>query len=258
MVSARHFDSWWKQVSKTTPELLNFDKQMLIKAGADTVSQLDYPNVWHQGNLKLRLSYQFEPGADADGVTVHIPLPLLNQVDEAGFEWQIPGVRRELIIALIKSLPKPLRRHLVPAPNYAEAFLGRVTAMEMPLLDALSREFRRMTGVTLERDDWQWEQVPDHLKMTFRVVDEHNRKLQEGKDLAALKVLLKGKVQETLSNVADDGLEQRGLHLWCFGDLPRSYEQKRGNYQVKPGPRWSMRKTVWPSGYSTVSMSSRK
>ncbi|AWQ18707.1 ATP-dependent RNA helicase HrpA [Pantoea ananatis] len=236
VVSARHFDTWWKQASKTNAELLNFDKQMLIKEGADNVSQLDYPNVWHQGNLKLKLSYQFEPGADADGVTVHIPLPLLNQVEEAGFEWQIPGVRRELIIALIKSLPKPLRRNLVPAPNYAEAFLGRVTAMEMPLLDALSREFRRMTGVMLERDNWQWEQVPDHLKMTFRVVDEHNRKLEEGKDLAALKRLLKGKVQETLSNVADDGLEQSGLHLWSFGDIPRSYQQKRGSYEVKAWP----------------------
>ena len=227
VVSARHFDSWWKQASKDNPDLLSFDKQMLIKDGAEKVSQLDYPNFWHQGNLKLRLSYQFEPGADADGVTVHIPLPLLNQVDEAGFEWQIPGVRRELIIALIKSLPKPVRRNFVPAPNYAEAFLGRVTALEQPLLDALEREFRRMSGVTIERDAWQWDQVPDHLKMTFRVVDEHNRKLQEGKDLHQLKQVLKGKVQETLSNVADDGLEQRGLHLWSFGDLPQSYAEAR-------------------------------
>ncbi|BAN96467.1 ATP-dependent helicase HrpA [Plautia stali symbiont] len=236
VVSARHFDSWWKQASKDNPDLLSFDKQMLIKDGAEKVSQLDYPNFWYQGNLKLKLSYQFEPGADADCVTVHIPLPLLNQVDEAGFKWQIPGVRRELIIALIKSLPKPVRRNFVPAPNYAEAFLGRVTALEQPLLDALKREFRRMSGVTIERDAWQWDQVPDHLKMTFRVVDEHNRKLQEGKDLHPLKQVLKGKVQETLSNVADDGLEQRGLHLWSFGDLPQSYEQKRGNYQVKAWP----------------------
>ncbi|ERK17505.1 ATP-dependent helicase HrpA [Pantoea sp. AS-PWVM4] len=236
VVSARHFDSWWKKASKENADLLSFDKQMLIKDGAEKVSQLDYPNFWHQGNLKLKLSYQFEPGADADGVTVHIPLPLLNQVEEGGFEWQIPGVRRELVIALIKSLPKPVRRNLVPAPNYAEAFLGRVTALELPLLDALEREFRRMTGVTIDREAWQWDQVPDHLKMTFRVVDEHNRKLQEGKDLHQLKQALKGKVQETLSKVADDGLEQSGLHIWSFGDLPQSYEQKRGSYQVKAWP----------------------
>jgi len=236
VVSARHFDSWWKKVSQQTPDLLSFDKEMLIKEGADKISKLDYPNFWHQGNLKLRLSYQFEPGADADGVTVHIPLPLLNQVEEAGFEWQIPGLRRELIVALIKSLPKPVRRNFVPAPNYAEAFLGRVTSTDVPLLDALEREFRRMTGVTIDREAWQWDQVPDHLKITFRVLDEHNRKLQEGKDLAALKAALKGKVQETLSKVADDGLEQSGLHIWSFGDLPTQFEQKRGNYSVKAWP----------------------
>lgn len=236
VVSARHFDSWWKQASQQDAELLNFDKQMLIKEGAGRVSQLDYPNVWQQGNLTLKLSYQFEPGADADGVTLHIPLPVLNQVNDEGFDWQIPGVRRELVIALIKSLPKPLRRNLVPAPNYAEAFLARTTSTDMPLCDALAKTFRTMTGVMLEREDWQWEQVPDHLKMTFRIVDEHHRKLKEGKDLTALKEQLKSKVQETLAKVADDGLEQSDLHIWSFGDLPRSYQQKRGGYQVKAWP----------------------
>ncbi|EJY8381753.1 ATP-dependent RNA helicase HrpA, partial [Cronobacter sakazakii] len=235
-ISARHFDSWWKKASRETPDLLNFEKSMLIKEGAEKVSKLDYPNFWHQGNLKLRLTYQFEPGGDADGVTVHIPLPLLNQVEDAGFEWQVPGMRRELIIALIKSLPKPVRRNFVPAPNYAEAFLGRVTPLELPLLDALERELRRMTGVTIDREAWQAEQVPDHLKMTFRVVDEKGRKLREGKDLHALKEGLKEKVQETLSAVADDGIEQSGLHIWSFGTLPERYEQKRGGYQVKAFP----------------------
>ena len=236
VVSARHFDSWWKKASQSEPEKLNFAKEMLIRSDAENVSKLDYPNFWHQGNLKLKLSYQFEPGADADGVTVHIPLPLLNQVEEKGFEWQIPGVRRELVIALIKSLPKPLRRNFVPAPNYAEAFLDRAEPLALPLLESLEREFRRMSGVTLEREAWQWDQVPDHLKMTFRVVDEHNRKLAEGKELDVLKQQLKGQVQETLSQVADDGLEQSGLHIWSFGDLPDHFEQKRGSYSVKAWP----------------------
>ncbi|MBC3251120.1 ATP-dependent RNA helicase HrpA [Serratia fonticola] len=236
VVSGRHFDQWWKTAGKQNPELLNFEKEMLIKDGANKVSALDYPNYWYQGNLKLRLTYQFEPGTDADGVTVHIPLPILNQVEEAGFEWQIPGIRRELVIALIKSLPKPMRRNFVPAPNYAEAFLGRATPLEMPLLDSLERELRRMTGVTVSREDWQWDQVPDHLKMTFRVVGEKHKTLREGKDLAALRVQLKDKVQETLSAVADDGLEQSNLHIWSFGKLPEFYEQKRGGYSVKAYP----------------------
>ncbi|EHY9868705.1 ATP-dependent RNA helicase HrpA [Vibrio vulnificus] len=236
VVSGRHFDTWWKQASKKEPELLNFEKEMLFKGDASHVTDLDYPNFWHQNGLKLKLSYQFEPGDDSDGVTVHIPLPILNQIDPAGFDWQIPGLRHELVVSLIKSLPKTLRKNFVPAPNYADAFLSRVTAMEMPLLDALEKELRRMTGATVLREDWKLDQVPDHLKVTFRAVDERNRKLKEHKDLHELKESLKKKVQETLSKVADDDIEQQGLHTWSFGELPQVYQQKRGGYQVKAFP----------------------
>ncbi|WP_423252493.1 ATP-dependent RNA helicase HrpA [Vibrio vulnificus] len=236
VVSGRHFDTWWKQASKKEPELLNFEKEMLFKGDASHVTDLDYPNFWHQNGLKLKLSYQFEPGDDSDGVTVHIPLPILNQIDPAGFDWQIPGLRHELVVSLIKSLPKTLRKNFVPAPNYADAFLSRVTATEMPLLDALEKELRRMTGATVLREDWKLDQVPDHLKVTFRAVDERNRKLKEHKDLHELKESLKEKVQETLSKVADDDIEQQGLHTWSFGELPQVYQQKRGGYQVKAFP----------------------
>ncbi|MFZ7157187.1 ATP-dependent RNA helicase HrpA, partial [Avibacterium avium] len=146
VVSQKHFDTWWKKARQKDPELLNFEKAFLTNDNAN-VSELDFPNFWHQGNLKLKLSYQFEPGMEADGVTVHIPLPLLNQVEMQGFDWQIPGLRKELIIALIKSLPKTLRRHFVPAPNYAEAFLGRANDVDKPLLETLSAELRKITGV---------------------------------------------------------------------------------------------------------------
>ncbi|MDU3366004.1 MAG: ATP-dependent RNA helicase HrpA, partial [Proteus mirabilis] len=236
VISTRHFDKWWKIAQKNSPDLLSFEKSMLIKEDAKRVSALDYPNYWHQDNLKLRLTYQFEPGTAADGVTVHIPLPILNQVKDEGFDWQIPGIRHELVVALIKSLPKPIRRNFVPAPNYASAFLERVVTPEGELLDKLEKELRRMTGVTVERDSWQLEQVADHLKMTFRVVGDNNRTLAEGKDLNQLKARLKDKVQETLSAVADDGIEQQDLHIWSFGDLPQRYEQKRGSYSVKAYP----------------------
>ncbi|MGP7975186.1 ATP-dependent RNA helicase HrpA, partial [Proteus mirabilis] len=236
VISTRHFDKWWKIAQKNSPDLLSFEKSMLIKEDAKRVSALDYPNYWHQDNLKLRLTYQFEPGTAADGVTVHIPLPILNQIKDEGFDWQIPGIRHELVVALIKSLPKPIRRNFVPAPNYASAFLERVVIPEGELLDKLEKELRRMTGVTVERESWQLEQVADHLKMTFRVVGDNNKTLAEGKDLNQLKARLKGKVQETLSAVADDGIEQQDLHIWSFGDLPQRYEQKRGGYSVKAYP----------------------
>ncbi|HEF8785325.1 TPA: ATP-dependent RNA helicase HrpA [Providencia alcalifaciens] len=236
VISSRHFDNWWKTVSKQQPDLLSFEKNMLIKEDASTVSALDYPNYWYQGDLKFRLSYQFEPGTDADGVTVHIPLAILNQVHNIGFDWQVPGLRHELIVALIKSLPKPIRRNFVPAPNYASAFLERVPTPEGSVLDKLERELRRMTGVTVERESWQLDQLPAHLKMTYRVVNDKNKTVAEGQDLDALKNSLKEKVQETLSEVVDDGIEQSGLHIWSFGELPQRYEQKRGGYSVKAYP----------------------
>ncbi|WP_114784827.1 ATP-dependent RNA helicase HrpA [Vibrio tetraodonis] len=236
VVSGKHFDSWWKKASQTDSELLNFEKEMLLKGDASHVTELDYPNFWYQNGLKLKLSYQFEPGEDNDGVTVHLPLPVLNQVEPAGFDWQIPGLRHELVVSLIKALPKTLRKNFVPAPNYADAFLARAIAMESPLLDSLEKELRRMTGVEVLREDWNLEQVPDHLKVTFRAVDHRNRKLKENRDLYLLKESLKDKVQETLSKVADDDIEQRDLKTWSFGELPKVYQQKRGGYDVKAFP----------------------
>ncbi|UAY78492.1 ATP-dependent RNA helicase HrpA [Pasteurella canis] len=236
VVSQRHFDSWWKKVRQQDPELLNFEKAFLTKEDAEQVSELDFPNFWHQGNLKFKLSYQFEPGTDADGVTVHIPLPLLNQVEMKGFDWQIPGLRKELIIALIKSLPKSLRRNFVPAPNYAEAFLGRAKPLEKPILESLIYELRRMTGVSVEPESWQLDQLPSHLKMTFRVIDDKGKKIAESMDLDSLKFQLKDQVQESISAVADDGIEQSGIHVWNFDSLPQCYEQKKRGFTVKAFP----------------------
>ena len=236
VVSQKHFDTWWKKVEKQDPELLNFERSFLINDDAEQVSKLDFPNFWHQGNLKLKLTYQFEPGTDADGVTVHIPLPLLNQVEMTGFDWQIPGLREELVIALIKSLPKSYRRNFVPAPNYAQAFLGRAVPLEKPLLDTLIYELRRMKGVTVEAEHWHWEQIPSHLKMTFRVVDENGKKIAESMNLDELKFSLKDRVQESISAVADDGIEQSGLHIWSFAELPQCYEQKQRGFSVKAFP----------------------
>ncbi|OOF71187.1 ATP-dependent RNA helicase HrpA [Rodentibacter caecimuris] len=236
IISQRHFDSWWKKVSKTQPDLLNFEKSFLTNENAVQVSKLDFPNFWHQGNLKLKLTYQFEPGSDADGVTVHIPLPLLNQIDMQGFDWQIPGLREELVIALIKSLPKSYRRNFVPAPNYAQAFLQRVEPLEKPLLESLIYQLHRITGVRVDAEYWNWNQIPAHLKMTFRVVDEKGRKIAESLNLDELKFSLKDKVQESISAVADDGIEQSGIHIWNFAQLPQFYEQKNRGFSVKAYP----------------------
>ncbi|HZP50887.1 ATP-dependent RNA helicase HrpA [Actinocrinis sp.] len=235
VVSAAHFDRWWKQTKREKPELLDFDRAMLVNESAGAVLEEDYPDVWRQGRLRFKLTYQFEPGADADGVTVHIPLAVLNQVEPAGFDWQIPGLREELVTELIRSLPKPIRRSFVPAPNYAKALLERLPAREGSLLDGLEREMRRMGAPGLERSDWDLDRVPEHLKMTFRVVDERGKKLAEDKDLEALKLRLKAKVRESISAAADD-LERTGLRTWDFGALSRTFEERRHGVAMKAYP----------------------
>ena len=244
VVSGAHFDSWWKHKRHEQPDFLDFEREMLINEKAGEVSKADYPDSWRQGNLKFRVTYQFEPGADADGVTVHIPLQVLNQVTDEGFDWQIPGLREELVTELIRSLPKPIRRNYVPAPNFARAFLDRAVPLQEPLTATMTRELRLMVGVPFEADDFDLSKVPDHLKVTFRIVDERRRKLAEDKDLEALKLRLRPKAREALSQAAaataersgGGSLERSGLTEWTIGTLSRVFETRRAGQPVKAYP----------------------
>jgi ATP-dependent RNA helicase HrpA len=235
IVSARHFDAWWKRTRPRQPELLDFEKSMLIKQGAAGVSARDYPDTWRQGRLELPLSYQFEPGSDADGVTVHVPLAVLNQVEPDGFDWQVPGLRQELVAALIRSLPKAQRRNFAPAPDHARTALERVAPLDGPLPEAIGRELRRMTGVEVPAGTWRMDLVPDHLKVTFRVFDDRHRVLGEDKDLERLKLRLKGELRAAISEAAG-GVERRGLRAWTIGALPSTVEVERAGRVVQGYP----------------------
>ncbi|MEV5170880.1 ATP-dependent RNA helicase HrpA [Streptomyces flaveolus] len=244
VVSGAHFDSWWKRKRQEQPDFLDFEREMLIRESAEAVTKADYPDTWRQGQLKFRVTYQFEPGADADGVTVHIPLQVLNQVTDEGFDWQIPGLREEVVTELIRSLPKPIRRNYVPAPNYAKRFLEKAVPLQEPLTVTMARELKRMVGVPFEADDFDWARIPDHLKITFRIVDERRRKLAEDKDLEALKLRLKPKARKALSQAAaatasregGESLERKGLTDWTIGTLTRVFETRRAGQPVKAYP----------------------
>ncbi|MER5789168.1 ATP-dependent RNA helicase HrpA [Streptomyces sp. NPDC001980] len=244
VVSGAHFDSWWKHKRHEQPEFLDFEREMLIRESAEAVTKADYPDSWQQGQLKFRVTYQFEPGADADGVTIHIPLQVLNQVTDEGFDWQIPGLREEVVTELIRTLPKPIRRNYVPAPNFAKRFLDTAVPLQEPLTTTMARELKRMVGVPFEAEDFDWAKVPDHLKITFRIVDERRRKLAEDKDLEALKLRLKPKARQALSQAAaataerqgGESLERKGLTDWTIGTLTRVFETRRAGQPVKAYP----------------------
>ncbi|MEU6550820.1 ATP-dependent RNA helicase HrpA [Streptomyces sp. NPDC046915] len=243
-VSGAHFDSWWKRKRQEQPDFLDFEREMLIRESAEAVTKADYPDSWRQGPLKFRVTYQFEPGADADGVTVHVPLQVLNQVTDESFDWQIPGLREELVTELIRSLPKPIRRHYVPAPNYAKAFLEKAAPLAEPLTTTMARELRLMVGVPFEAADFDWARIPDHLRITFRIVDERRRKLAEDKDLESLKLRLKPKARQAISQAAaatasrqgGESLEREGLTDWTIGTLSRVFETRRAGQPVKAYP----------------------
>lgn len=236
IVSVRHFDRWWQTKREQHPDWLNYDKALLIRKDAEKVTDIDYPDYWYQGSHKLKLSYQFEPGKEADGVTVHIPLPLLNQIEPNGFDWQVPGLREQRVISLIKSLPKALRRNFVPAPNYATAFLQNDNDINQPLLTSLERALRRMTGVTIPPDAWRLSQLPEYLNVTFRVIDNKHRSLGESKQLSELQQRLKTEFENSLRSPTTSSIEKNNITQWNMGTLPLRYQQERAGFVVESYP----------------------
>ncbi|WP_372771236.1 ATP-dependent RNA helicase HrpA [Pseudoalteromonas sp.] len=236
ITSRVEFNTWWKKQKKAEPKFLHMDKAALMQHDAAHISKENYPDVWQQNNLFLPLEYHFEPGQALDGVVVQIPLALLNQVENTGFDWHIPAFRHELITALIKSLPKTTRRNFVPAPNYADAVMASLEPMQGSFIEAISKHLLRMSGVTIKSQEWDFGALPAYLKLQFAVKDENNKLLASGFDLDELKEKLKGKVNDNLAKVAEKGIEQSDLIEWSFGELPSSYVQKQGQYEVKAYP----------------------
>ncbi|MDD7918205.1 ATP-dependent RNA helicase HrpA [Actinomycetospora callitridis] len=236
VVSVRHFDRWWQKAARREPHLLDLDEATLLAGEAPSTEQ--YPDTWNAGGLTLPLSYAFEPGAETDGVTVSVPLAVLGQVRAEDLAWQVPGLRDEMLTSLVRSLPKNLRRSLVPAPDTARALAARLAhdgrpAADEPLLPALSDAVRRLSGLTIPTDAWNVAGLPSHLRLTFRVVgdsDEHADRgvtIDEGPDLGALRRRHAAQTRAAVAAVAD-GVERRGVTSFAeIGTLPRTREQQR-------------------------------
>ena len=233
VVSGRHFDSWWKK--NRNSDLLDFTEEMVRTAQAAGVDASAYPDHVEAGGLTLPLSYAFEPGRREDGVTVDVPVAALHQIDPTPFTWQVPGLREDLVTALIKTLPKNLRRNFAPAPDHARAVLARLQVGDEPLLDGLERELGRMKNIDIPREAWELNRLPEHLTVTFRVVDEAGREVTRGTDLEALRHELAPKVRAELAAAGSD-LERRGLTTWTIGALPREHAIRRGTHVVTGFP----------------------
>ncbi|MCI0156202.1 ATP-dependent RNA helicase HrpA [Leifsonia shinshuensis] len=236
VVSTRSFEGWWKKARTETPELLTMTPESLLEDDAAGVDEEAFPPVWRQGDQRLTLRYRFEPGAEDDGVTVQVPLALLAGLVPDGFDWQVPGLRQELVTAMIKSLPKAIRRQVVPAADWAKRLLGELAGaagMEAhdgrrpaaSLADTLAATISRQTGSRVTGADFDLDRLPAHLRPTFQVIGERGRPLASGKDLTALQERLRSRARDSVARVAEartpDAIERSGLTTWDLDELPR-------------------------------------
>ena len=229
VVSGRHFDRWWKQARQTQPTLLEYPMDMLIE-GEVAPGDRDRPASWTAPDdppLELALSYRFDPSSAADGVTVHIPLALLGAVRETNFEWLVPAFRHELVVALLRALPKPLRTPLVPIPDTAAALLASVTPRSGPLLEVLAGAIERLRGVRIGPGDWSLDTLPAHLRMTFSVDDEDGTVLASGQSLDALRDELRPRLRARLERAAP-ALARHGMRGFDVESLPRTVDLPGG------------------------------
>lgn len=261
----RSFETWWREALTSTPKLLVMREADLIDDDG-RAAQSEFPTRWTQGDQVLGLAYRFEPGAPDDGVSVVVPLALLAQIDDTGFDWQVPGLRAELITGLLRALPKAIRRHVVPAADWADTF-GAELAGQGPedhdgrparsLKEALARLIQPLANQLVTAAEFEDDRVPAHLRMNFRAVDERGRVAGSSRDLATLQSDLSDRARSSVARSiakpergprARGGseavaaasvrgpIEQSGLTAWTFGDLPEVLDTRVAGGVVRGYP----------------------
>ena len=245
VTDVRRFETWWKAARVETPGLLTMSRGELLDEEPDAELDADaFPSVWHQGEQRMPLRYRFEPGADDDGVTLEIPLALLTHLEDRGFDWLVPGLREELVTALLKTLPKAIRRNVVPAADWARRLLSEY-ALDEPadtrprLTEYLAGQIRRDTYTVVAATDFDSERLPPHLRMTFAAVDERGTRVATSTSLVALQHRLAERSRQSVAKVtaasaprgvpgvpgvAAPRLERSGLTNWDVDTLPRKLE----------------------------------
>ncbi|QWT23819.1 ATP-dependent RNA helicase HrpA [Subtercola sp. PAMC28395] len=252
--TARSFDGWWKKAKYDTPELLTMTLTSLVPEGAPEIDEAKFPATWQQGDQQLALSYRFEPGTEDDGVSVTVPLTLLPRLEPSGFESQVPGFRDELVTALIRSLPKNIRKNFVPATDWAKKLL-----LELPVHDtagtgspgsagsagsasfvaALAATMSRLAYTPVTAADFDLARIPSHLSVSFRVVDDRGKTLAASKDLGSLQSRFKGAARESVaraSGAAASLIERRGITTWDFDELPQHLDTKQPGSVIRAYP----------------------
>ncbi len=229
------FEKWLKKQSKQESKRLYLSEADLIREDASIVPDGQFPNHLDINGMALPLEYSFDPGQQQDGISLVVPQDVLGQVTEARCQWLVPGLLRERVIALIRGLPKSLRKFFVPVPDFADACLQGIESSDRPLIQVLGERLKQITGVHVPEDAWSDDELPEHLRMQIKVVDETGKQIGSGRNLDVLH-----KAHRTshrgFQQLASPDLEQEGLTDWDFGPLQPSLSVKRGGITLKGFP----------------------
>ncbi|MES2354193.1 MAG: ATP-dependent RNA helicase HrpA [Pseudomonadota bacterium] len=235
IVSVIGFEAWRKEAERKEPKLLFLTREYLMRHGAETVTEVQYPERLQVDDVELQLRYRFEPGHPMDGATLTVPLHLLNRIDDAVIDWLVPGMRREKVTWYLKALPKALRRVVMPVPEFVTAALQELRPGTQVMAEALPEFLTQRTGLKVGIGTWEGENVPAHLQMNIRIVDDSGRELAMGRNLKALREQLGEAAQLTFAK-ASPGIERDGIKTWDFGDLPAEITFSRNGTKLTGFP----------------------
>ncbi|MDB6060446.1 MAG: ATP-dependent helicase HrpA [Verrucomicrobiaceae bacterium] len=236
IVTAHQFEQWRRREEKINPRLLFIDAARLMRHGAEAITEAQFPDEIVCDDLSFKLTYHFEPNHPQDGVNVIVPIGLLNRVPMYRFEWLVPGLLRDKCIALIKSLPKNLRKLFVPVPEAADRLLPHLRARDASLLAALGEAIFTVYRERVPDDAWQLNELEIFYRANFRVLDSDGALLDQDRDLAALKLRLREPMQRSLQQETSRGFQRDALQRWDFGRLPDTYQFEQAGVKITAYP----------------------
>jgi ATP-dependent helicase HrpA len=230
------FDRWRKEAERDDKTILKLNRELLLLRGLSVDEQAQFPEQISCGGLDFQLSYRFEPGHQQDGVSVIIPLPILHQVPRFFFEWLVPGMLRDKCIALIKSLPKQVRRHFVPVPDYVDKILLFSKAEDRPLVETLTEQLHRLSGFTVADTDWRLDGLNPWYLMNFILQDENGETVTTGRNLQQLQQDFKQQIRDNIQQSNNEEISRQKITEWDFDSLPKQVSIERGNITIKAWP----------------------
>src|SRR5690554_4224426 len=239
IVSGRHFENWWKGLTAEELRKLELTEEDVLQRPVDAQAAELYPDFLEWEGVRYPLSYEFEPTSERDGVTLHVPLMALRQIPSRRLEWLVPGLLREKCIALVKGLPKALRRNFVPVPDFVDAALANMQPGNGPLAIKLADQLRRMTGVQIDPEAWPQDELFCHLRMNLRVTGNKGKVIAESRSADDLQASLEGRAEEALASATDNDSNQNAVSEyadWQFGNLPERVQTEKGGMQVTVYP----------------------